>query len=220
MIAVRQLYRTNAELTTVTEELLDLMVAADPGARDPYTSGHSQRVARGSEIIAKAFGLSSSDVERVTVAALLHDVGKIDERFAPILAKEGRLTPEEWAIMKLHPIRGAELVGKLSSLRDIVSAVRHHHENFDGTGYPDGLRGVEIPLASRIIMFADTLDAITTDRPYRKALGIDEARAEFLKFRGKQFDPEICDCVVSDRTWSEIYRCFGDKEVPRSAAVS
>lgn len=208
MLAVRQLHRTAVELTTVTEELLDLMVAAIE-ARDQYTSGHSQRVARGSEIIAKALGISADQVERVTVAALLHDVGKIDERFAPILAKEGRLTPEEWAIMKLHPIRGAELVGKLSSLRDIVAPVRHHHENWDGTGYPDGLRGEQIPLASRIIMFADTLDAITTDRPYRKALGLEEARAEFLRFRGKQFDPLICDTVVSEVVWSELYNCFG-----------
>lgn len=210
ILAVRQLYRSTVELTTVTEELLDLMVAAIE-ARDPYTSGHSKRVARASGIIARAIGLNSSQIERVTVAALLHDVGKIDERFAPILAKEGRLTPEEWAIMKMHPIRGAELVSLLSSLRDIVRPVRHHHENWDGTGYPDGLRGEHIPLASRIIMFADTLDAITTDRPYRRALGIEAARAEFIRFRGKQFDPAICDRVVSEDVWSELYRCFQDR---------
>lgn len=208
IILVRQLYRTTVELTTVTEELLELMVAAIE-ARDAYTSGHSRRVARASEIIARAIGLSPAEVERVTVAALLHDVGKIDEKFGPILAKEGRLTPEEWEIMKQHPVRGAELVGLLSSLRDIVPAVRHHHENWDGTGYPHGLREDSIPLASRIIMFADTLDAITTDRPYRKALGIEEARAEFVRFRGKQFDPAICDRVVSGEVWSELYVCFG-----------
>ncbi|CAG0933105.1 partial Cyclic di-GMP phosphodiesterase response regulator RpfG, partial [Planctomycetaceae bacterium] len=198
------------ELTTVTEELLELMVAAIE-ARDAYTSGHSRRVAMASEIIAKAIGLSPPEVERVSVAALLHDVGKIDERFGPILAKEGRLTPEEWEIMKQHPIRGSQLVGLLSSLRDIVAPVRHHHENWDGTGYPDGLRGESIPLASRIIMFADTLDAITTDRPYRKALGLEEARAEFLRFRAKQFDPTICDRVVSAPVWSELYETFVGK---------
>ena len=210
ILIVRQLYRTTIELTNVTEELLELMVAAIE-ARDAYTSGHSRRVAQASEIIAKALGLSPAEVERVTVAALLHDVGKIDEKFGPILAKEGRLTPEEWEIMKQHPIRGAQLVGLLSSLRDIVKPVRHHHENWDGTGYPDGLSGQQIPLASRIIMFADTLDAITTDRPYRKALGIDEARAEFLRFRGKQFDPSICDQVVSAPVWSELYDTFVGK---------
>ena len=110
--------------------------------------------------------------------------------------------------MKRHPIRGSELVGLLSSLRDIVAPVRHHHENWDGTGYPDGLKEEAIPLASRIIMFADTLDAITTDRPYRKALSIEEARSEFLRFRAKQFDPAICDRVVSSEVWSELYETF------------
>lgn len=210
IVLVRQLYRTTVELTTVTEELLELMVAAIE-ARDAYTSGHSRRVALASEIIAKAIGLTPAEVERVSVAALLHDVGKIDEKFGPILAKEGRLTPEEWEIMKQHPIRGSQLVGLLSSLKDIVAPVRHHHENWDGTGYPDGLRAEQIPLASRIIMFADTLDAITTDRPYRKALGIDEARAEFLRFRAKQFDPTICDRVVSAAVWSELYDTFVGK---------
>ena len=207
IIAVRQLYRTTVELATVTQELLELMVAAIE-ARDAYTSGHSRRVAKASEIIARAIGLGPAEVERVSVAALLHDVGKIDEKFGPILAKEGRLTPEEWEIMKRHPIRGAELVGLLSSLKDIVAPVRHHHENWDGTGYPDGLKGEAIPLASRIIMFADTLDAITTDRPYRKALGIEEARSEFVRFRAKQFDPTVCDRVVSSEVWAELYVCF------------
>jgi putative nucleotidyltransferase with HDIG domain len=205
IVAVRQLYRTTVELTTVTEELLDLMVAAIE-ARDPYTSGHSQRVARASEVIARALGLPQKEIERVSVAALLHDVGKIDERFAAILAKEGRLTPEEWATMKEHPIRSAELVGLLSSLQDIVRPVRHHHENWDGTGYPDGIAGENIPLASRIIMFADTLDAMTTDRPYRKALSLSEARAEFVEFRGRQFDPFICDRILTSAVWQELYR--------------
>ena len=198
------------ELTNVTEELLDLMVAAIE-ARDPYTSGHSKRVAEVSKIIATSLSLPPAQVERIGVAALLHDVGKIDENFAPILAKQGRLTPEEWEIMKRHPIRGAELVGMLSSLRDIVGPVRHHHENFDGTGYPDGIKGEQIPLASRIIMFADTLDAITTDRPYRKALDIDEARREFIKFRGRQFDPFICDRVVDDEVWQILYRTIEER---------
>jgi HD-GYP domain-containing protein (c-di-GMP phosphodiesterase class II) len=93
----------------------------------------------------------------------------------------------------------------VSSLRDVVPAVRHHHENWDGTGYPDGRQGTEIPLAARIIMFADTLDAITTDRPYRKALDPEEARKEFLKFRGRQFDPGICDVVITPEVWSLLY---------------
>jgi HD-GYP domain-containing protein (c-di-GMP phosphodiesterase class II) len=116
IIAVRQLYRTTVELATVTQELLELMVAAIE-ARDAYTSGHSRRVAKASEIIAKSIGLSPSEVERVSVAALLHDVGKSDEKFGPILAKEGRLTPEEWEIMKRHPIRALRMVVFFRALR-------------------------------------------------------------------------------------------------------
>lgn len=211
LLAVRQLYRTTTELTSVTEELLDLMVAAIE-ARDPYTSGHSKRVANTSTILARALGLSSAQVERVTVAALLHDVGKIDEAFAPILAKEGRLTPDEWAIMKRHPVRSADLVGRLTSLRDVVAPVRHHHENWDGTGYPDGLKGEAIPLTSRIIMFADTLDAITTDRPYRRALGMEDARSEFVKFKGKQFDPGLCEVVLRPDVWAQLYTSIQQHE--------
>ncbi|MGQ0643180.1 MAG: HD-GYP domain-containing protein [Gemmatimonadaceae bacterium] len=211
LVAVRQLYRSTIELSSVTEELLDLMVAAIE-ARDPYTSGHSRRVANTSTILARAVGLPSAQVERVTVAALLHDVGKIDEAFAPILAKEGRLTPEEWSRMKRHPVRSAELVGMLTSLRDVVAPVRHHHENWDGTGYPDGLKGENIPLTSRIIMFADTLDAITTDRPYRRALGMEDARSEFLKFKGKQFDPGLCEIVLRPDVWTQLYLSIQEHE--------
>src|SRR5438270_11973826 len=113
------------------------MVAAID-ARDPYTSGHSKRGSRAARVIAKAIGLSDREVERVSVAALLHDIGKIDRDFGPILTKEGRLTPEEWALMKRHPIRSAELVALVSSLRDVVDGVRHHHERWDGAGYPEG----------------------------------------------------------------------------------
>ncbi len=216
MLAVRQLSRNTIQLTRVTEELLDLMVAAIE-ARDPYTSGHSKRVAAAATRIAKAMGLGAAEVERVQVAALLHDVGKIHEEFARILAKEGRLTPEEWDIMKRHPVRSAELVGLVSSLKDVVPAVRHHHENWDGTGYPEGKKSEEIPLASRIIMFADTLDAITTDRPYRRALNPEEARKEFIKFRGRQFDPRICDVVVSDGVWADLYQAALRSQEPVSA---
>jgi HD-GYP domain-containing protein (c-di-GMP phosphodiesterase class II) len=216
LLGVRQLYKNTVELTKVTEELLDLMVAAIE-ARDPYTSGHSERVSHASKIIAKAMGLRPAEVERVGVAALLHDVGKIDEAFAPILAKEGRLTPEEWDVMKRHPVRSAELVGLLSSLKDVVPAVRNHHENYDGTGYPDGLKANAIPQASRIIMFADTLDAMTTDRPYRKALTMEEAKTEIVKFRGRQFDPEICDRIIQPDVWAELYRSYsGSIEATRA----
>lgn len=208
LLAVRQLYRTTVQLTNVTEELLDLFVAAIE-ARDPYTSGHSRRVSEASKLIAVALGLRPQQVERIAVAALLHDVGKIHVSFAAILGKEGRLTAEEWEIMRAHPGHGAQLVGLVSSLRDLVPSIRHHHENWDGSGYPDGIAGESIPLASRIIIFADTLDAMLTTRPYRRALSLQIVRAEFIKCRSRQFDPTICDRILSRETWTKLAELYG-----------
>jgi HD-GYP domain-containing protein (c-di-GMP phosphodiesterase class II) len=162
-------------------------------------------VADAAVIIARGVGLSAAQVERVRIAALLHDIGKIDEIYAPILRKEGKLTAEEWAIMKTHPVKSAELVATLSDLRDVVGPVRHHHEHWDGRGYPDGLRGEQIPLAARIITFADTMDALTTDRPYRRALGEPEVRSEFAKNCGTQFDPTICGHILSPSVWAQLF---------------
>ena len=198
-------YRVKHRLENTNKELLELFVHTVE-FRDPYTSGHSQRVSKYSRIIGRAVGLPNKDIKRISVAALLHDVGKIHEIFAPVLSKPGRLTPEERAIMELHPVKSAELVAKLSELQDIVPAVRHHHENWDGTGYPDGLRERDIPLASRIIMFADTIDAMTTDRPYRKALTEAEVRVELVKFRGRQFDPFICDALLDSPMYRELFQ--------------
>lgn len=204
LLGVRQLYKTNSQLEQVNRELLELMVKAIE-ARDPYTSGHSRRVSHYSKIIARGIGLSAQDVERVGIAALLHDVGKIHEVYAPILRKPGKLTPDEWAVMQTHPIKSAELVSTVSHLKDIIAPVRHHHENWDGSGYPDGLAGHDIPLAARVILFADTIDAMTTDRPYRKALGEMEVRVELLKFRGSQFDPEICDKLLASPMFGLLF---------------
>jgi signal transduction histidine kinase len=204
LIGVRQLYKTNSELERVNQELLELMVKAIE-ARDPYTSGHSRRVAHYSHLIARAIGLGSQQVERVRIAALLHDVGKIHEIYAPLLQKPDKLTPAEWEVMKGHPLKSAELVMTVSHLEDIVLPVRHHHENWDGSGYPDGLSGEQIPLASRIVLFADTIDAMTTDRPYRKALGEIHVRSELTKYRGKQFDPYICDKLLASPMFGLLF---------------
>lgn len=201
LLGVRQIYKTNWQLEQINQELLQLMVAAIE-ARDPYTSGHSRRVSHYAKIVARAIGMGTKDVERVGVAALLHDVGKIHEIYAPILRKPDRLTPDELAIMQTHPIKSAELVENVSQLKDVVAAIRHHHENWDGTGYPDGLKAEEIPVTARIIMIADTIDAMTTDRPYRDALGEDEVRSELMRLRGKQFDARICDLFLA----SPLYR--------------
>lgn len=192
-----QLEATHAQLQQTVLEQLEMMVRSIE-ARDPYTSGHSRRVSQISQVIAREYGLSEELVADVTRAALLHDVGKIHAEFAPLLQKEGRLTPEEWEVMKTHAARSAELVGLFSEFRDKVQpAVRHHHERWDGLGYPDGVAGSTIPIGSRIIMIADTIDAMTTDRPYRKALGFDIVVAELQKHRGSQFDPDLVDRAIS-----------------------
>lgn len=204
ILGLRQLNTINLELAQTNRELLELMVKSIE-ARDPYTSGHSRRVKEYAIKIAKLMGYAQADVEKIGTAALLHDVGKIYDKYAPILAKDDRLTPEEWAIIKEHPADGANLVATMTRLRELVPAVRHHHENWDGTGYPDALAGEEIPLASRVIMFADTFDAMTTKRPYRGPMGEEEVRSEILRCRGRQFDPEIADRLMASDFWRTMF---------------
>jgi putative nucleotidyltransferase with HDIG domain len=204
ILGLRQLNTINLELAQTNRELLELMVKSIE-ARDPYTSGHSRRVKEYAIKIAKLMGYSQSEIEKIGTAALLHDVGKIYDKYAPILAKDDRLTPEEWAIIKEHPADGANLVATMTRLRDLVPSVRHHHENWDGSGYPDALRGEEIPLASRVIMFADTFDAMTTKRPYRGPLGEEQVREEIIRCRGRQFDPEIADRLLASNFWRTLF---------------
>ena len=205
MLGLRQLYKSNFVLQKINEELLQLMVAAIE-ARDPYTSGHSQRVARYARVIARAAGLPARAVDRVVVAALLHDVGKIHEEFAPILRKPGRLTDDEYETMKSHSERSATLVGKVSHFADLVQPVLSHHEAWDGHGYPHGLAGESIPLGARVIALADTIDAMSTSRPYRDALSADAVRSEVGRESGRQFDPTICGSILKDTVWREIER--------------
>lgn len=204
ILGLRQVYQVNLELERTNEELLELMVKSLE-ARDPYTSGHSRRVQHYSIIIARAIGLSDRETQKVSRAALLHDVGKIYDKYASVLAKQDKLTPEEWAIIQEHPIDGANLVATMSRLQEIVPAIRGHHENWDGTGYPDGFAGDLIPLAARIIRFADTIDAMTTERPYRQPLGEQQVRAEVVACRGTQFDPAITDRLLSSAMWQTLF---------------
>ena len=212
LIAVRHVFRTAWQLERATQDLLQLMVKAIE-ARDPYTSGHSQRVQEYAVQIGRAIGLSARSSERLSRAALLHDVGKIHESYAPILRKPDKLTPAEWALMKTHPVKSAELVATVSHLRDIVPSIRHHHENWNGSGYPDGLRGAEIPLYARIITIADTIDAMTTDRPYRRALTIDSVHEEIKTMAGAQFDPEICDAILLPSHFEKLSACIRAQSV-------
>jgi putative nucleotidyltransferase with HDIG domain len=191
VLFLRHAYLVNTQLQATNRELLELMVKAIE-ARDPYTSGHSQRVARIARLLAQQMGLPLREIDRIETAALLHDVGKIYEEFAPLLRKDGRLTPDERRVMESHAVKSAELVATISNLRGYVEkCVRHHHENFDGSGYPSGLSGRDIPIGARIILVADTTDAMTTDRPYRKALSYERLLEELEKYSGTQFDPEV-----------------------------
>lgn len=200
ILVIRHIYGLYRKLQSSGRELLDLMVKAIE-ARDPYTSGHSVRVATLAKAIAQEARMSAEEVEQVYTAAVLHDVGKIHEEFAPLLRKDSKLTPEETALLQTHPVKSADLVSIISSFRGTVQdAVRSHHERWDGGGYPDGIAGEAIPLGARIIMISDTTDAMTTDRPYRKRLPIDTVVAELQKYRGTQFDPKLVDLVVNSVT--------------------
>lgn len=204
LFLVRYIYSANLDKERTNRELLELMVK-NIEARDPYTSGHSLRVSRLAGALARELSLSGKHVEAVETAALLHDVGKIYGEYAPILSKEGRLTAGEAALMRTHPIRSSELVRTISGFRgEIELSVRHHHENYDGSGYPDGLTGEGIPIGARIIMVADTADAMTTDRPYRAALSYDQVVAELKRCIGRQFDPDVVEAFCRNAVVQRI----------------
>ena len=173
--------------------------------RDQETEGHSRRVTAYTNTLAQAMGLNSEELRVIARGAFLHDIGKIATPDA-ILLKPGRLTAEEMAIMKEHCQRGYEMVRKISFLRDAAEIVYAHQEQFDGNGYPRGLRGEEIPLGARIFAIADTLDAMTSDRPYRKGTSFETARDEIIRCAGSQFDPQIVEIFLSlpPETWSNL----------------
>jgi putative nucleotidyltransferase with HDIG domain len=163
--------------------------------RDRYTGEHSEAVIEMSAAVARNLGLNSVEVERIKSAALLHDIGKVaipDE----ILHKPGPLDADEWKLMKEHPVIGERILRVLPGLGTVARIVRHEHERWDGTGYPDGLAGAEIPLGSRIIIAADTYHAITSDRPYRAARSHSEAIEELTRCAGTQFDPAVTAALI------------------------
>jgi HD-GYP domain-containing protein (c-di-GMP phosphodiesterase class II) len=164
--------------------------------RDQYTDRHMKDIAEYSVKIATKQGLSESYIEDIRKAALLHDLGKVT---VPdnILMKKGKLTEEEMAIIKKHPLEGVRMIEFIEPLGTAKEIIKHHHEFFDGSGYPDGLRGDQIPVGARIVAIADAFGAMTTDRPYRKALSVDEAVKELRENAGSQFDPEFVDIFIS-----------------------
>lgn len=165
-------------------------------AKDPYTRGHTERVASYSMALANRLDLPPDDLRRILFGSLLHDIGKMGLR-DDIINKPGPLTPEEWVQMKLHPVVGAQIVEKMEFLTGAIDIVRSHHESWDGKGYPDGLAGEDIPLRARIVTIGDSFDAMTTDRPYRKALTIDEAVRRIEENSGIQFDPSLAKVFVA-----------------------
>jgi HD-GYP domain-containing protein (c-di-GMP phosphodiesterase class II) len=171
-------------------------LAAALETRDRETEGHSVRVTRYSRALGEALGLSDDELYALERGALLHDIGKIGVPDA-ILRKPGPLLSHEWEQMRQHPEIGSGMVGKIAFLAAALPVVRHHHERYDGAGYPDRLSGGHIPLEARIFALADTFDAMTSDRPYRAALTVEEAREEIKRCSGTQFDPIIVAAFLS-----------------------
>jgi len=165
-------------------------------AKDGFTRGHADRVSRIAGAIAHELGIAERDIEQIELAGLLHDIGKIgiEDR---ILMKPARLDPDEQELMRRHPIYGASILEPSAALRPLVPIVLSHHENFDGSGYPQGLKGQDIPIGARILIVADTYEAMTSDRIYRKAPGHDRAMEQLNRYKGTQFDPVIVRALTT-----------------------
>lgn len=187
-----QLYRELADLLFAT--LAALSSAID--AKDPYTHGHSKRVAEYAVKTAQYIGNDSKALTMMKIAGQLHDFGKIGIR-EHILSKKGRLDKNERKAMEEHPVIGAQILARFKPFNDIVPGIRHHHERYDGTGYPDGLRGEAIPKLGRIIAVADAYDAMTTRRPYRDELRHEDALVELRTHAGRQFDPAVVEAFIN-----------------------
>ncbi|HBA54320.1 MAG TPA: transcriptional regulator, partial [Syntrophorhabdus aromaticivorans] len=187
----RMLYESLFE--GVLHTLTSLILAIN--RRDSYTQDHCKRVTRMSLALSERLGLSNYEKDVLRVVAPIHDVGKIGIPDA-ILLKPAVLTNEEYAIIKTHVLHGEDIMNKFEILSNEAKVVRHHHERFDGTGYPDGLSGEDIPRCSRIIAVCDTYDAMATNRPYRNALTRQEAIAEIVRSKGGQLDPAMTECFI------------------------
>ncbi len=187
-----RLYENIQKVYLATIEVLATAI----DAKDPYTQGHSRRVTQYSVAVAEEMNLDRKEIDAVRYAGLLHDVGKIGIKDS-IIRKPGRLTDEEYAIIKKHPEIGARILKPVDFLADKIPGVLHHHEYFDGRGYPAHLVGEDIPLIGRIICVADAFDAMTTNRPYRKGLSVNVAVGELKKFTGKQFDPKCVEAFLA-----------------------
>ena len=185
-------------------------------ARDRYTAGHSQRVSRFATMIARGLELPAPEIRTIGQIGLLHDIGKIgmDDK---ILNKPGKLTKEEFGVIKQHPVIGAQILAPVRSLEGHLAGIRHHHEAWDGGGYPDGLRGEAIPLNARVVCLADSFDAMTSNRPYRPGRSLEQAITEMRDCSGSQFDPRCVEAFVTILR-REVEPARPDAPAPMAAA--
>ena len=198
---MREIKRINSQLSETYEKLEQAYLESietlryTVEAKDTYTRGHSDRVSAYSVLIGEKLGLSEQDLKTLKIGGLFHDVGKIGVPDA-ILQKESKLTDDEYSEIKNHPSIGAHILSTASIFKDIIPIVKHHHEKYDGTGYPSKLKGTEIPYLARIAAVADSFDAMTSKRTYRNSLDIDTVINEIKRCKGTQFDPEIADVFL------------------------
>lgn len=190
--AYRFLKKSHLDSVKVLAEAID--------AKDPYTRGHSDRVKRMSLAVAKQLGFSEERLEALEYGALLHDIGKIGIK-DEILQKQGSLSPQEYESIQEHPLIGVKIVEGVEFFKDKIPMIRHHHEQYDGGGYPDGLAGEAIPLEGRIIAIPDAFDAMTSARPHRNILPLQDVLLEMEKCKGKQFDPKVLEIFIRNRIY-------------------
>jgi len=212
-----QLEASYSELEKESRESLSRLADAAE-ARDPHTGGHLRRIRHYSVELARCVGLPEEEAQAIGLASTIHDLGKLslsDE----VLHKPGKLTPEDWAQMRAHPQHGERLIGRSPKFDTERIVARWHHERWDGTGYPDGLRGEAIPIAARIVAVADAFDALTTERPYKRAWTLDEAVSELVASRGKLFCPRVVDALESMWHSGRLAEIYEAAELDHHAAT-
>ncbi|EQC47355.1 HD-GYP domain-containing protein [Bacteriovorax sp. Seq25_V] len=198
-VALLNLVKENKKLALEQKKICEMAARTILHAldcKDSYTYGHSMRVAFLSLTLGKEIGLNEEELYDLELSALFHDIGKIGVPDS-VLLKPARLTEDEFLQMKSHPEKSAEILRGFSHFEKVAKYAKHHHERWDGRGYPEGLKGEDIPLFSRIILIADTFDAMTSSRPYRKGLDYEVAFAELEEFSGSQFDPELAKAFIT-----------------------
>jgi len=195
LLLARRSFELYAKMRKVYLDTIRALAAAID-AKDPYTKGHSERVSKNAVALAQEMNLPDREIENIEYSALLHDVGKIGIEDS-ILGKKDKLTDQEFKKIKEHTIMGANIIKPVDFLKNSYKAVYHHHERYNGNGYPDGIKEEEIPLSARIIAVVDAYDAMGSDRPYRKKLGKDIIIKELKEQSGKQFDPEVVKVFLS-----------------------